>query len=329
MGQPPTPEDSVMDTRTRLARRYRRLLLAYPGGWRRRHGSEMVTTLLDAAPADRGRPTRAEVVDLLVSGVRHRFRVRGAAAVVAAVCAAVFAAVATGALGGFAGWQTAPDLPRDADAARILRPALPPGAAPDLTRWDFVFDDNPDYTDPRWTYWLAGTDVYEYGRVFVDLPPAAAVRPVTAPPGLRVEATTTYRLGAPDPVLRIAIVRATPAAVLPLTVLGLLAGAVAGWLAVAWARRRGAGHRPLRQAFAALLFGGGLLALLPATVMSAAALVIGVSHPADPVPGWAGYTFVFARAAAWLGALSLAAALVTVASGRDVAGPDRTPAGAR
>jgi hypothetical protein len=109
-----------------------------------------------------------------------------------------------------------------------------------------VFDDNPEYTGPRWTYWLAGTDVYEYGRVFVDLPPAAAVRPVTAPPGLRVEVTTTYRPGAPDPVLRVAIVRATPAAVLPLTVFGLLTGAVAGWLAVAWARRRPARTPPER-----------------------------------------------------------------------------------
>jgi hypothetical protein len=82
-----------------------------------------------------------------------------------------------------------------------------------------------------------------------------------------------------------------------------------------------------------LLYGGGLLALLPATLMSGAALVTSVVHRPDPVPAWAGYTFVFARAAAWLGALALAlvAALATVATGRDVGhrgGPAGRPVGA-
>ena len=40
---------------TRRERRYRRLLLAYPGGYRRRHGDEIITTLLELAEAGGGR----------------------------------------------------------------------------------------------------------------------------------------------------------------------------------------------------------------------------------------------------------------------------------
>ena len=103
-----------------LGRRYRRLLLAYPAAYRRRHGDELLTTLLDAAGPDRVRPSRRDVVDLVRGGLRQRFRLPVGKAPVAV---AVFAAFAFGALGAgtgsFLGWCTTPPLRVDASAAQI------------------------------------------------------------------------------------------------------------------------------------------------------------------------------------------------------------------
>ena len=43
----------------RLERTYRRLMLAYPGRYRRRHGTEIVTTLLEMAAPASGTPAAA------------------------------------------------------------------------------------------------------------------------------------------------------------------------------------------------------------------------------------------------------------------------------
>jgi len=60
-----------IENRRQLERRYQRLLLAYPRRYRRARGGELLTTLLDAAPAGRRRPTWAEA-DLLAGGMRCR-----------------------------------------------------------------------------------------------------------------------------------------------------------------------------------------------------------------------------------------------------------------
>ncbi len=245
-----------------LARRYRLLLLTYPRSYRRQRGEEIVTTLMDAAPTGRARPTRTEVVDLLLGGFRHRFRVRGAGGLLVAGCGALIAMVALGAFGGFLGWQTAPPLPGNDEATRMLQPALPAGAAPVAQRWDWVFDNTPKYTaDARWVYWVTGTDEYEHGQVFFDVPhrddarSGAAVvgeaerrmraagwsvvsrqddpdRPssVVARGGWRAEIAITSPIYRDDRVMRVAITRAVPGAVVPLTTFGLLAGALLGWL---------------------------------------------------------------------------------------------------
>lgn len=57
---------------TGLERRYRWLLWAYPRGYRRRYGDEMVTTLLEMAAPGQARPARADVVDLIRDGLRQR-----------------------------------------------------------------------------------------------------------------------------------------------------------------------------------------------------------------------------------------------------------------
>lgn len=60
-----------------LERRYRRLMRAYPAGYRREREEEIVATLLDTAPPGRTRPSVADAADILVAGVRARFGALG------------------------------------------------------------------------------------------------------------------------------------------------------------------------------------------------------------------------------------------------------------
>jgi hypothetical protein len=56
----------------RLEHRYRRLLLAYPPGYRAAHGEELVSTLIDVSDADRAMPAPREALALVVGGLRAR-----------------------------------------------------------------------------------------------------------------------------------------------------------------------------------------------------------------------------------------------------------------
>ncbi|HYK27359.1 MAG TPA: hypothetical protein VEV61_05275 [Streptosporangiaceae bacterium] len=55
-----------------LERRCRWLLLAYPAGYRRAHGEEILGTLLEATPQGRKRPYVRDIRALLVAGIRAR-----------------------------------------------------------------------------------------------------------------------------------------------------------------------------------------------------------------------------------------------------------------
>ncbi|GAA5066393.1 hypothetical protein HNP84_001147 [Thermocatellispora tengchongensis] len=55
-----------------LERRYRRLLLAYPPGYRAAHGEELIGTLLETAAPGRATPPLAEAVALVHGGLRAR-----------------------------------------------------------------------------------------------------------------------------------------------------------------------------------------------------------------------------------------------------------------
>ncbi|MDQ1646703.1 MAG: hypothetical protein QOJ50_2887 [Cryptosporangiaceae bacterium] len=324
---------------TELARRIRRLLWAYPPSFRRGRGRELVTTLLDGAPGDQRRPTRTQAADLLRNGLACWVRVRGAGTIAAALAAAVTGAVALGGFGGYLGWQGARPLPSNTQALRIAEPVLHTGSPVTLHRWDFLFDDRPGMTDPRWAYWIGGTDTYESGQVFADLPeaslPVGQARRALAAAGWHtddvtpgsvlghrngwtIEVASTFPLGEDQAVRRISVRPDRPAAVAPLTTAGLLVGELAVWLLAAWTQRRWALAGPIRQGLVAVGTLGGICALLPATILSAAAITAGFQHPHEAIPGWAGYAYVFARALAWLGAAALltaALALATLRSG--------------
>jgi hypothetical protein len=61
-----------MSTVDRLERRYRRLLVAYPAGYRERRADEIVATYLDAVPPGRTSPTPADAADVVAAGLRQR-----------------------------------------------------------------------------------------------------------------------------------------------------------------------------------------------------------------------------------------------------------------
>ena len=100
---------------------YRRLLWSYPAHYRRRHGAEILTTLMESAEPERRLPAPADAVDLLRGGLRQRLRLPAGRPLV--LLAAMFAVVVFGAFGAAAGsWlgeRTLSPLP-SADAARTL-----------------------------------------------------------------------------------------------------------------------------------------------------------------------------------------------------------------
>jgi hypothetical protein len=110
----------------RLERRYRRLLLAHSGRYRRRHGTEIVTTLMEMAGSGRSRPSAGEAWHLIASGLRQRFRLPGRPLVlVTAALVTVVTTVFGAAVGSWAGERTFAPLPPRAAAQRLIIAAVP------------------------------------------------------------------------------------------------------------------------------------------------------------------------------------------------------------
>ncbi|MDW5322913.1 GlsB/YeaQ/YmgE family stress response membrane protein [Plantactinospora sp. KLBMP9567] len=82
-------------TSTPLERRYRRLLHAYPAGYRAARGDELVGTYLELAGAGRSWPSPADAGDVLRGGLRQRLREQGASELVAGLPIAAVGALAT------------------------------------------------------------------------------------------------------------------------------------------------------------------------------------------------------------------------------------------
>lgn len=284
----------------------------------------------------------------------HRQRERSAVAYLALAWLAVTVAVAGGALGGSLAWRGAPPLPTNEQVRTLLAPALPSGVdLPAAQRWDFTFADNPRYTDPGWVYQVGGTDEYENGRVFFDIampdpqcvrlcPDSPVVSQTVRDAESRMRAAgwrTLYSDGGdccPSVALRrdgwvavigsngflddghweyeLAIARDTPSAVAPSVVGGVVAGGVVGGLLGWWTVRRVGRQSRLRGRVALVGLGAGLLALLPATGLSALSIATlspgGDSFESAP---WWGYTFLLARPLSVLGAVAILAALLFAA----------------
>ncbi|MEU1687195.1 hypothetical protein [Micromonospora sp. NPDC005707] len=109
-----------------LARRYRRLLLAYPSAYRRERGEEILGLLLDSAPAGRTRPTLREAADLVRAGLRCRLgRPASRTVGVWAVLTALICGLFTGALAARVAWETSRPQPDRAEFTAVFTEAFP------------------------------------------------------------------------------------------------------------------------------------------------------------------------------------------------------------
>lgn len=143
-----------------LERAYHRLLRAYPRDYRRRHGAEVVTTLLEMAAPGQRRPDRADARHLIVSGLRHRFRLPAGRPL--AWVAAVLVTLIGGAFGAAAGsWaveQAVLPAPDGQAAAALHRTVVGAGGTgTTAVEWDPV--SSPWGTDAvGWSTSIAAWD---------------------------------------------------------------------------------------------------------------------------------------------------------------------------
>jgi hypothetical protein len=244
---------------TRDERHYRRLLWAYPRSYRDHCGAEILTTLLDMA--EDGRRPGLHVV---VSGLRQRFKLptRQPLAWVAALLAAAVLGGFGAAAGTWIAWRTASAIPSDRElrALNATLTGMPAGAylyhetsAQQGPSALIVADGTADWSASRirdtltgagWqmTSFRGGDVMHAAPREDMDIgvPTKYGIWTATSD-GLKMQGDGWVMIGAPYAGMASYNVRVWPveAVVLrPLTIAGLLAGLLAGWLLVAALARR-------------------------------------------------------------------------------------------
>jgi hypothetical protein len=262
-------------TESPAARGNRAVLAAYPARIRRKHGPELIDTMLEMAGPG-GEPTRAAKAVLMLDGLRARFRppVRRPIALVAAILALLIGGALGAAAGSWLGSFGYATMPDGAALAERVLPAPATGSTGDLyVQGHSGFGDAVDAraaaesvrqrlaaqgwrTGPLQTG--DGTD-----RVLADVHFSAetdqSVVDVYAYPD--ADGAGSLMLdGWPQ----------RPAAYLPLTIAGLLLGLLAGWLTgVALAHRIQAARRPIVSAALTTL---GVLLVVPSAAGFVASL---------------------------------------------------------
>jgi hypothetical protein len=273
-----------------LPRSYRLLLRAYPAWYRRVRGDEMLTTLLDAAAPGQARPSRRDVMDLVVGGLRCRLRPpRGLGYPIVAGLVAIFAA-----FGGLAvaGVLSAPGAPSDAQARSAAGTALPhaphrvagPAASCDwcpdwdrgpLRRSDFVgvgYDPEPAEVSRLMNQaharlaaagWRVDSSIVDdEGSLHFD-----AVKGGTA-----VSLTGDIWGAGPSGVsLKLVVTKRFSVVTGAILAVGFLGGMLAGWLAAVWTFRRFRRHSALVRA--AILLAGVPSLIVASTVVAQASLL--------------------------------------------------------
>ncbi|WBB54317.1 hypothetical protein [Verrucosispora sp. WMMD573] len=116
---------------SKLERRYRHLLRAYPPDYRHDRGDEIVGTYLDLAEPRRRWPSLADAADLVRGGLRQRLRAAGATDLIPGVRLAALLALTTAAfLAGF--WTIVEQSPPPAEAGV---PVLDPFVSTGIVAW--------------------------------------------------------------------------------------------------------------------------------------------------------------------------------------------------
>ncbi|MGC5029305.1 hypothetical protein [Micromonospora sp. DT229] len=273
----------------RLERGYRRLLLAYPGRHRHRHGTELVTTLLEMAAPGQRRPRLGDALHLVGSGLRLRFRLPAGRPIM--VVAALLTALTLGGFGAAAGsWlgaQTFTSLPDDAAMTRLAQQAGATGevqahrqstnwhagrvdATGSASGWD-AEQVRQRFADAGWAVSgltpLSGKSVTtdESGKTVVETP-LSGDRFTAESNGLIIE--VRGYLAEDRGTVSVDARQTRTAAFLPLVLVGTLLGLVVGWLIAAAVAYRIAGTAPGRRVIAAGAWGLALFALaLPAVAL--------------------------------------------------------------
>jgi hypothetical protein len=253
--------------------RYAGLLLAYPVRLRRRHGAELIATMLEVAGPD-GRPTRTDRWLLVLDGVRERFRLpsRRPLAVVAAVLALLIGGALGAAAGSWAGMWTFAEVPAAGPMAdrvlgadsvpdsitqsrfwsvadRVLKPGVDATAAADSARARLVADG-----------WTAAPVVVSGGGADGRYRRASFHAEKA---GVRVTVDSYY---SEDHQLGLGASSLRPATYVPLVLAGLLLGLLGGWLAAAALAYRIAGSFRRRASAGTAAAGLALLAIPAAAV---------------------------------------------------------------
>ncbi|GIJ74322.1 hypothetical protein [Virgisporangium ochraceum] len=312
-----TANDALAGAGSGLERRYRRLLLAYPRSYRRSHGAEILTTLMDAAGPSRDRPTRREVRDLMLGGLRQHFRLPvGRLAVFVAVVSALVLGALGAAAGSGLGWATGRALPDDAGVDTVVGVIAGEPARWNATRTSDAFGLRPQAVVALATPvgstvpgaeaarsrlaaegWRVGPVVTTQTAVWTD--GGVTIRAndyafVAERDGLQMMVSVLEGGFAPGPV-SVMMHSAEPRSVLPLTIAGLVAGLLAGWLLVArvgYRVRRLGALRRVPHLVAAVVAGCALGVPAPAVYRAAVEAV--VAGPAPARPGQFGRIPVFA-----------------------------------
>ncbi|MEV6599954.1 hypothetical protein AB0M36_24315 [Actinoplanes sp. NPDC051346] len=284
---------------TSLESWYRRLLLAYPGHYRRQHGAEILTTLMETTEPGRQRPHRAEMKDLLLGGLRQRFRLPSGRP--AALLAAVLATLAFGAFGAAAGsWlgeRTFTALPSTAEVDRLsdviageLEGApnkLTAGPVLSSSTAEIVGGATGAITTPGWTMEQALARVTKQGWEIRSSKPAVATD-IGCTGEYVAERTNGLVLqvdecrSADGVVVKTLIFAARSSAYLPLTVAGAIVGTLLGWLLAAGVSYRMRNLSSPRRAVITLLTGAGLAAAALPVVAFAANTRLLLSHLDEP-----------------------------------------------
>ncbi|MBB2948215.1 hypothetical protein FB565_007998 [Actinoplanes lutulentus] len=249
---PPAPE---------LERAYRRLLLAYPGSYRRRHGTEILTLLLEMAEPGRRRPPAADAWHLIGSGIRQRFRLPAARplAWVVALLAALIGGGFGAAAGSWAAQQSLTALPDRAGWQQLAQLVAPGGS-----EYFTGLHDDSTYFAPSYVSGIPVT-VWDGERARHELAAAGwaveTAQPVTGLVGFTDPITgadsrvrvTAYRFSAERGglVLRtqgwaynrrgsvnLMLWQQDNGTLLPLSLAGAVTGMIAGWLLTASGFRR-------------------------------------------------------------------------------------------
>jgi hypothetical protein len=298
--------DDVIHTDT-LARRYRRLLLAYPGWYRRLHGCDQLTMMLDAAAAGRA----ARPFTLVLDGIRCRLRVPGAlAAMLAMVMSLAGAGVLAGAMS-WAGWHATSGPLTIKQAAELAAPALLAEQPGSVESWGGALGGI------EFSYKLPAT---AQGRAAET----AAMRDRLAAAGWRAQASADgAALGARRGAIDVLVLHhgcAVPAScdhmtilvrpilsgpVQPLGYVGAVLGALVGWLVTAAAFGRARRQPWSRRATAVALAVLGVLFAAPTCAVN---LLVLSRADLGGTPPWIGFETPGLRLAMALGAVTLAAA---------------------